>query len=254
MPKRSNQAFAICILALAVAACGGPAATVQQSMAAAPSPIAEPSAQSLGPADRPLQAGTYHVDLNALAAGAAKFPSFLIAVPEGWSTIGGWVVNRPNARDAIPPVAVQFWDVDEVYGNPCHWQRTRFQPGPTVNDLVEAIADIPMRNATKPSSVTVSGARGQYIEWSVPSDLEVVGDSQFTRCDATPEGNHDFVSWTGKGWATDRYHQDAGQVDQLWILDVNGSRLVIDAFHMPYATAAERAEMRAVVESIVFEQ
>jgi hypothetical protein len=62
------------------------------------------------------------------------------------------------------------------------------------------------------------------------------------------------MSWTGKGWASDRFHQGAGQVDQLWILDIDGSRLVIDAFSMPYATAEEREELLAVVESIAFER
>ena len=45
-----------------------------------------------------------------------------------------------------------------------------------------------------------------------------------------------------------------GQVDQLWILDIDGARLVIDAFSMPYATSNEREELRAVVESIRFER
>jgi hypothetical protein len=38
-----------------------------------------------------------------------------------------------------------------------------------------------------------------------------------------------FESWTGDGTAgTDRYQQGPGQIDRLWILDVEGRRLVID--------------------------
>jgi hypothetical protein len=123
-----------------------------------------------------------------------------------------------------------------------------------VDDLANALVDVPMRNATKPIEVTIDGYAGMYLEWSVPAELEVIGDSEFPACDSTSEGHNDFLSWTGKGWASDRYHQGAGQVDQLWILDIAGSRLVIDAFSMPYATAEEREELLAVVESIAFER
>jgi hypothetical protein len=40
----------------------------------------------------------------------------------------------------------------------------------------------------------------------------------------------------------------------LWIVDIDGARLVIDAFSMPSATAAEREELLNVVESIRFER
>jgi hypothetical protein len=75
----------------------------------------------------------------------------------------------------------------------------------------------------------------------------------FSKCDADG-AEHDFKSWTGKGWAYNRYHQGPGQVDRLWILDIDGARLVIDAFSMPSATAAEREELLNVVESIRFER
>lgn len=45
-----------------------------------------------------------------------------------------------------------------------------------------------------------------------------------------------------------------GQVDRLWILNVEGARLVIDAFVMPAATTGDRTELQNVVESIVFER
>jgi hypothetical protein len=41
---------------------------------------------------------------------------------------------------------------------------------------------------------------------------------------------------------------------QLWILDVDGVRLVIDAMSPPGASQAVRAELRQAVESIHFER
>ena len=41
-------------------------------------------------------------------------------------------------------------------------------------------------------------------------------------------------------------------MDRLWILDVDGERLVIDASTLPDATAEDRAELERVVDSIRF--
>jgi hypothetical protein len=61
-----------------------------------------------------------------------------------------------------------------------------------------------------------------------------------------------FQSWTSRGWNHDRYQQAPGQVDRLWILNVNGERLVIDASYFAEATADDRAELDKVVNSIHF--
>ena len=136
--------------------------------------------------------------------------------------------------------------MDQVYGHPCKWTGTLSRPGPTVDDLAKALVDRPLRNASKPVDVTLAGYRGKYLEWSVPSDAD------FSKCDAGA-GAHYFESWTAHGGEGDRYHQGPGQVDRLWILDVDGSRVVIDAFLMPSATSEMRDELSAVVKSIRFE-
>ena len=41
-------------------------------------------------------------------------------------------------------------------------------------------------------------------------------------------------------------------MDRIWILDVNGERLLVDAFYLPRATAADRKELDDVVNSIQF--
>ena len=41
--------------------------------------------------------------------------------------------------------------------------------------------------------------------------------------------------------------------DKVWILAVDGVRLVIDAFSFPGATAADHAEIQAIVDSIRIE-
>jgi hypothetical protein len=137
--------------------------------------------------------------------------------------------------------------------DPCHWHGNLVDPGPTVEDLVSALSAQKMRHATKPIDVTLGGHDGQYLEWSVPDDMVVTGDADFKGCDVEPSNGHlDFVSWTGNSQG-ERYQQVAGQVDRLWILDVDGQRLVVDATYSPDTSEAVRDELGRIAESLRFE-
>ena len=167
-----------------------------------------------------------------------------IDVPATWAANGVFVTKGPQG--------VSVWDVGEVPQDPCHWQGTMSDPGPTIDDLVEALRTQRYRHATEPTEVTVSGYQGRVLELSVPDDWVVTGDADFEGCDVEPSNGHrDFVSWLGNGEG-ERYQQFAGQVDMLWILDVDGQRLVVDATYPPDTTHADRAELMSVVGSLRF--
>jgi hypothetical protein len=240
-------AWSVTACATAAPSSSGPTDRIARSAAPSAAGAPTPASPSL-PSGVSLDPGTYRLLPSVVGA---DFPSIDISVPAGWSG-GGWLLNRPRSGHDIPPIAIQFWNVDQVFGHPCQWKGTLADPGPTVDDLAAALAAVPMRAATTPTDVTLDGASGKYFEWSVPADLAVEGNSTFPDCDPTAEGTRDFVSWTGLGAGTWRYHQGPGQVDYVWILDVGGSRLVIDGFSMPYATEAELSELRDVVGSIQF--
>jgi hypothetical protein len=247
-------------IAVLVVACGGsPGSTMTATAppisspaptapASSPAPTASPMSartpNTLDGSDDQLSAGTYRITLDP--AGPRELPPILITVPEGWSNFGGWGISGPPGNTEPDgdeaSVAVSFWDVTRLYGHPCDSSGTLFDPGPTVGDLADAIAEIPLRNATEPIDVTVDGYDGKYVEWSVPDDAD------FSACDTG-----DYVSWKSTGWNTERYHQGPGQVDRLWILNVQGVRLVIDAFHWPSTSSEHLEELRGVVESIRFE-
>ena len=226
---------------------GGSAETAVSSPVPA-SPEASEEVVTLSEGESLAGPGSFRFDLGASHKG--DYPALVAEMPAGWVASDGWLV-RVDAQD-VPPVSVQFWNVDQVYAHPCQWLGTLFQPGRGVEDLAYALVEVPMRNATTPTDVQVGGFRGLYLEWSVPSDLEFNDETLFPECDGDPEGFHDFRSWTGLQPGT-RYHQGPGQVDHLWILDLDGERLVIDAFSMPWATDEDLATMRGVVESIRFE-
>ena len=109
-----------------------------------------------------------------------------------------------------------------------------------------------MRHATTPTDVTLGGYSGRYLEWSVPAHMVVTGDSSFAGCDVEPGGRREFTSWLGNGGDGVRWQQMAGQVDRLWVLDVNGQRLLIDATYSPNATQVEQDEEGRIVESLRF--
>ena len=203
---------------------------------------------TLGRQSSALPAGTYRVDLAALADGGQEsFPPFLVTVPEGWTSRGGWALGPKDST-----LAVSFWDVREVFTDSCRWRGSEVEPGPRVDDLVHLLVNIPSRAPTAPRPVEVGGRAGRYLEWSVPIDLHLTDAGRAPSCDADRNGHHLFKSWIGRGWAGTRIHQGSGQLDRLWILDVGDGRLVIDAMSMPENTTEELVTLTEVVESIRF--
>ncbi len=183
--------------------------------------------------------------IDGQVMGVGDYPSFTLEVPDTWS-VGGAFVTKGS-------LGVSVWDVGEVPRNPCHWQSTRSDPGPTVDDLVHALTAQRFRHPTVPTDVMLGGYPGRSLTWSVPEDWVVTGDADFQGCDVEPSNGHkDFVSWFGNGEG-ERFQQVAGQVDMLWVLDVNGQRLLVDATYPPDTTDANRAELMGIVESLRFE-
>lgn len=199
---------------------GGPDAT------STPTPISP----SLPPAGR-IDPGTYTLAGEGLNA--------TLTVPAGWSPLGQRGVTKGAGQTFV---VVTFWpfptDFDRVYADPCRWKTSIIDPpvGPTVDDLANALADQAMRGDAVPVDVTIDGHDGKYLEMSVPTDIDFAAD-----CD-----DGFFYSWGG------RFHQGPGQVDGVYILDVDGQRQVLIAHHMPGTSAADLAEQHAIVESIDF--
>jgi hypothetical protein len=107
-----------------------------------------------------------------------------------------------------------------------------------VADLAEALAAQELRDGTDPVPVTVGGYDGLYVEVSVPDEVDA-GDC--------PGGV--FGLWPGRA---QRYQEILGQVDMVWIIDVDGQRLVFDAAHDPNASPDEVAELEEMVTTATF--
>jgi hypothetical protein len=131
-----------------------------------------------------------------------------------------------------------------VYGDPCHWSTTRSDtPAATVDEFVVALAAQASRNASEPVDVTVDGYAGRSITLHVPDD------AMFSECDRAI-----FASWgLGAEPNPKRYHQGPGQIDKLWILDVDGELAVIDAGYYEGTPQIVVDELEAIVGSTTFE-
>lgn len=181
--------------------------------------------------------------------GSDTYPNYAVQAPPGWSTPDGHFVTSQTSSGVL---GLSVWAVGMVPRNPCHWQGSMVDPGPTVHDLAAALAAQAMRNATTPTDVTLRSQDGLYIEWSVPTDMVVTGDADFKGCDVEPSNGHrDFVSWLGEEEG-ERYQQVAGQVDRLWILDVGGQRVLVDATYSPDTSEVDRDELDQIAASLRF--
>lgn len=139
----------------------------------------------------------------------------------------------------------------QVFRDPCHWQGQGFVPKPGVENLVVAL--VAQKAAQRHHADRRDPRRyaGKYLERSVPADIKSSTWTDFDACDRDSDGHRDFLSWLGKGEG-DRYDQVAGQVDRLWVLNVNGQRLVVDATYSPDISQSDRAELEVVVDSLRF--
>ena len=123
-------------------------------------------------------------------------------------------------------------------------------PAATVDAFVTALSAQASRDASEPIDVTVGGYAGKSITLHVPEDAAFAG-GEFTDCD---QGF--FVSFGGPGSdpdGLDRLHQGPGQIDELWILDVDGALVIIDANYYDETPAADVEGLRAIAESATFE-
>jgi hypothetical protein len=140
------------------------------------------------------------------------------------------------------------WDVTHVYSDPCQWEGTLEEVGPTVDDLAAALEQQPMRDATV-SDVEVDGFAGKLVTMSVPDDMDYdaskTSSDGFVDCD---DGY--FMTWNSPAGTDARGQQGPGQRDDVYILDVNGTRVVINVAYFPDLPQADLDEIESIVQSV----
>ena len=140
-----------------------------------------------------------------------------------------------------------------VYGDACQWLTTIPEtPATTPDEIAAALAAQAETDATAPVDVTVGGFAGKALTLRVPMSYDLPGASReekFADCDDSTFAFYGVEGETGHA----RNAQGAGQVDELWILDVDGSIVILDAGYSPATPADLVEELRALAESATFE-
>jgi len=178
-------------------------------------------------------------------------PPLTVTLPAGWGIDDGTGVvfheraDPPDGAFIMAFAEREYW----VYGDPCQWSTTRPDtPSTTVDEVVAALTAQASRSASEPVNITVDGYAGKSITLHVPDD------AVFDECD---DGN--FGSWASidpefgdDGVSPSRHAQAPGQVDTLYILDLDGVIMIIDTSYYAGTPAEDVAALEAIVESGTF--
>lgn len=164
----------------------------------------------------------------------------------GWygERAGGILVSEDDVKAPDGAGMIVFAGFDDllVYGDPCRWATTTpKKAATTVDAFVAALAAQASRDASAPVDVTLDGHPGKAITLHVPDD------AVFAKCD---EGK--FASWGNKE-GTLRHQQDAGQINKVWVGEVDGGLAIIDQGYYEGTPRAVIDEQDAIVKSVVFE-
>jgi hypothetical protein len=222
---------------IAVAACSDgaaarpsapPAWTIAPSALASPGPISTGHPLDSGP-QGPLEPGTYVTASPFLTRVTFSLPAHWFADVGGPYAVFLDPSSEPVSND---DGLVEFVIFDQVSADPCHVGTGLVSPppGPSVDDLARALASVPGLLATTPTDVTVAGYHGKQVTLTSNTSTVICSVWQL------PLGaGNTMVS---------------GERDGYWILDVDGQRLVITAHELPGESAAHKAEVQAILDSI----
>ena len=158
-----------------------------------------------------------------------------VTVPDGYQAFDGWGIMQDSGRQWVSASVV-----GNVYADPCHWKGTLPHPavGKNFDALVEALANQHGIPASTPTDVTLAGFAGKRMERTVPAGVSL------TDCD-----DAQFRFWLDTGGG-ERNTPFTGEHQQLWIVDVDGIPLVVEAAWPVGASAQVRAELVQMVESV----
>ena len=232
-----------------------PTATQTPTQTPTPTPSPLPSGVLTEFPEGPLTAGTYTLaPYTAAGEGMCHVPPqsgctettaddtirFTMTVPDGWNAFGPWVMFESNQ----PPTGAgtAFIRGAWLLTDPCKFDSPWIPVGPTVADFVNAVTNHPLLDTTTPVDVTLAGYSGKYLDLQVPADI--------SKCEVEPGTSEPPIY---RPWEPGIYAQGPGQRWHMWVLDVDGVRVVVQSFDYAGTSAAHRAELQAIVNSIRIE-
>jgi len=238
---RRRLLFNVTVGALAGLAIIAGAFTGVRTLRAAPTPADHPAPAPTVNEEPPtlLPTGSLEPGRYILSTLAPHFDDAYrvsIEVPPGYRNVGDFAVLQGGLVES----GVSAWVVASVYEDGCEGANSLVDrwAGGSTDGLVDLLVNQAGFRSTAPTDVVVDGFAGTYMERTLSA--RTVPDDCVT---------HRFMVWRTRGNGK-RWLAHAGQHDLLWILDVDGAPLVIDAAVDADASAQDRAEVIRMVDSI----
>jgi hypothetical protein len=234
----------------------------QPSMTTLPRPLPDGS----GAAPVPILPGTYFVDEVA----GISTPRIYATLGVGWTSWSdGWHINKRDdnrtweemARDnnMTPEEAtssdeflqhdvgvMEFSRPVAVYLDACHWEDGN-HPGPldTVDGLTAALTtQRGWAEVSAPSDISIDGYVGKTFQRIAPTDMSDCTKNMIGPRTGSPGLHPDFKSWENPvdppGWAG--YYYEPGWIETLWVLDLDGTIVVITTGVWPEPSAGADAD------------
>ena len=161
-------------------------------------------------------------------------------MPDGWQAHAGFAVSPVDSEEnASHYASLGIWgEASNVHVDPCDWQGNILNPppGPAVDDFAEALASQSGWTTTQPADLTVDGYQGKRLQLTVPDDTD------FADCDL-----REFRSWT------DRWYRGPGQIDDVRLIDLDGTRQLFLTTYFPGTSAETMASLEQIVETLEIE-
>lgn len=232
----------------ATATVTAPSATTASSIQPTNGP---PATEITSVTDITLQPGLYYIDPVVSDPGSVRV--FFTIAASGWSPFLGafkpWEAGGTSGRVGIGVVDVQNLVVDG-----CLDHRHQDPPiGPGVAALATALARLrPFRVSDPSTDIAMDSHPGKHLALTL-SDVEFVreadGDVVFTDCT-----NGEIWSWVAPPLSDAFYGYQPGDIEEFWLLDVAGTRLVVETLQSADSPPDVINELRAILESIRIER
>jgi len=161
-----------------------------------------------------------------------------IDVVDGYESFEGVAVDKAVDTGGGHVITLA---VSDVWADACQWKGSLLDRSAVASTdaVVAALASQEGLRVSTPTAVTVDGFDGTYMERRVPAQIDI---------ESTCDGGSVSL------YQAPEFHRTLhGELQLLWIVDVDGAPLVIDVQLDEGASAQVRAELEQMVESIQIE-
>ena len=204
-----------------------------------PSPTVAPSASpqptlARVPGSGSIQAGTYLVSDGKSSIG--------VTIPAGWDAAANGRDIRKHRDQPNELMFAVFSSDIYVYPDACASQDRPPRTGPTADDLVAALRAQQNSDVSEPADITIGGRPGLRLEVSVPKGLDVA-----TCTDGI------FRIWSDAFGENYLAFGPSSTTAPVSMVETSSGRIVFSTGFGDTATAADKAELQSIVDSIQIE-